>query len=329
MRTLLILFSITIALLTTYWHGTKILISYFPQTIEKIKKPDGMNLSIESIQTSGFPITFNILLKKPKAINKNKNFAWATDEIALNTVAYYPFTWSLSSSESHTFSLRNSILNINLKDPHAEVGFEPATKLNLDFINLHFNNIVVNYNDIFSYAIDSFNTNFTQISDSLYEIQGSAEKVSLIDYPILNIFEGHEEYLNITSFSIDGNILLNASLDRSALSKSFPNLEKVNIHEAQLTWGNTLFKTSAIFETDKAGYLNGEIVFEIYNWNSIIEMAKENNIIDPDIISFIVPFLDQLSRLSEDKNSITVPLQISEGSIKYGMLELYKIESTK
>ncbi len=124
------------------------------------------------------------------------------------------------------------------------------------------------------------------------------------------------------TLELDMNVTFDKTWDRSALEERRPQPRMIDLHLAEVQWGELRLFATGELEVDDQGIPVGEIAIKAENWRDMIAMANAAGALPDQAVDPVTRALNLLAGLGGNPNALDLQLNFRDGFVALGPLPL-------
>lgn len=125
----------------------------------------------------------------------------------------------------------------------------------------------------------------------------------------------------IEKLRLDVSAALSAPLDVK-VEETRPAIDRLVIRQAEINWGDMQLIATGELAPDSNGLAEGQVELKLRNGRQLIESAANLGLISASAASTYAGLLSRLQRSSADGETLTLPLSLSRGQVRFGLIPL-------
>lgn len=337
MRRWLIILALPLLLWSAYWGAAAYTLKQGVADVLQGQEHGAVSSSYTEARISGFPTDFQINMSDLE-VRQAGVFSWTLPEMELHAPSYQPQTVRLDFDGEQTVQTRFGTLHLEANLLEIAVFLRPALALPLGRAQLQLEEARLTH--------EGQGGQGNQGSDEAgdWQLELKALQVELRDLPDTRQADQGDNapypyQLSLAATDLDLSeigsdlppdyqvmevIVADLGLgfsdvwDRSVLNEGMPRLETLLIRESGLRLGESELRMTGQLERADTGVLSGSLVVDVQNWRELLAVLRGAGYVNPDVADLIVEFLGD--QYPSDK--MTLPLQIQDGQIQFGVFTL-------
>ncbi len=327
MRTLLAIVILAALGWSTYWYigasaRKEALISWLEE-----RRVDGWIAEASKIRVTGYPNRIDVIVSDLSLADPDSGWMWMAEEFQVLSLSYKPHHIIVAWPGTQTVGTPYELLHLSGDTLRGSVSFEPSTALTLDHSTIEIRNLQIDSDLGWKAHLDSallstrqspedsaapfshdLNIEIDGLTPPAGEIAG-VDRASLLPGPM-------------QSARLDATLTFDRPLDRFAVERDNPSLNRLRIGNVSATWGKLDLRGQGDIAADRDGYADGEIKLRARNWRDMVDVAEQSGAFNPSVINAVQAGLDLISVFSGGGDTLTVPLEFGDGNTRLGPVVL-------
>ncbi|MFY0596658.1 MAG: DUF2125 domain-containing protein [Cognatishimia sp.] len=319
MRRLLIVILIAALGWFAYWFVISNIAQTGYEAWFKDRQDEGWQAEYSNLQLRGFPNRIDTTFENITLADPDTGLAWTAPFFQIFALSYRPNHLIAVWPKSQTLSTPIQDIAITNDDMKASVVFAANTNVALRRANFATTDLQLSSDAEWSLSADNLRVAISQdeTTDTRYQValqgQGVAPPSSLRNDVLPE---------KMSALDLDASLEFDRVWDLRALQERRPQPTAIALRTAKAQWGPMLFQAAGDFTLDELGTLNGELTLRAKEWQSMIQIARESQTIDPFVIDGAEQLMRLFSSLSGPGQDIDLKLTFKNGSTYAGFLPL-------
>ncbi|MBY6082387.1 DUF2125 domain-containing protein [Ruegeria arenilitoris] len=284
----------------------------------------GWQADYSDVEIAGFPLHHVTRLNSVALADPVNGTAWSADWIEFESPAIWPGRQILRFADTpQRLSYFDQTAIILADSLQAELNLRPGVALELEKMALTSGNWSVTQDGTDmaagqslalvmeqgtqpeSYAIGVSSDAFTPGEDLRALMRTAASLPQAFD-----------------TLELDMNVTFDKTWDRSALEERRPQPRLIDLHLAEVQWGELRLFATGELEVDEQGIPVGEIAVKAENWRDMIAMANAAGALPDQAVDPVTRALNLLAGLGGNPNALDLQLNFRDGFVALGPLPL-------
>ncbi|MEM0937267.1 MAG: DUF2125 domain-containing protein [Pseudomonadota bacterium] len=101
-----------------------------------------------------------------------------------------------------------------------------------------------------------------------------------------------------------------------------PQPRRIALSDAALQWGGLTLRVAGTLDVDAAGRPEGELLLKATNWREMIAVGRASGVLPSGLANAIEGTLELASRLAGSRETLDVPLRLTNGRMRLGRLPI-------
>jgi hypothetical protein len=280
---------------------------------------NGKGASYSDLAVHGFPNRFDLTVTDPHFSDPVTGFDWQAPFFQVLSLSYKPWHVIAAFSPEQRLVLPPEAMTIRATKLQASVVAKPQPSLPLDRLSL------------VGEAVEA-------VGDRGWTVR--AETVQFATRQDESRVDWHEIGLNISNLTpdaalvaqmggvlppqvalirVDAHVGMTAPIDRKVL-ETHPQIAALDLDDLRIDWGTMGITAKGKFVVDTAGFVEGEAVLRLENWQVALDVAQSMGILAPDQHKLWERAAQFLAKQSDSPDTLELPLRFANGLTLIGPL---------
>jgi len=280
--------------------------------------------SHSSLTTKGFPNRFDTTVRDIEVATQNGDLAWSAPFFQIFALSYKPNHIVAVWPNEQTITLPRERLAVSSTRMRGSVVFEPDTSLALDRAALEVADLGVQSNRGWSAAAQALQFNSRQTADTANAHDVFVQVQKLRPTAQLQAEFDPDRTLpdNVELLQFDGVLVFDNPWDRAALETHTPQLDRIEVKNLQIVWGDLDFSATGNLTTDARGYLEGELAVTARNWQAIYQILTRTGLIQDNFTGPVESILSLMALESDNPDLLQASWIFQGGRMRFGAIPL-------
>ncbi len=287
------------------------------------RRAAGWMAEAEDISVTGFPNRVDAIVTSLELADPRSGWSWTAEEFQILSLSYKPHhviaVWpgeQVVASPYETTRIQSALMRGSVVfDPR------PSLPLNRSTIEIEDMQLVGDSGWTASLGRGVLATKRSEpgtAPDHAYDIGFRAETLTLPSGWTTGIERAGVLPSAIETADLDATLVFDRPWDRPAVESENPVLERISIRDMRLLWGSLDLRARGELTADARGYAEGRLDLRARNWREMLRVAVNAGMIGENMAGAVETGLGLLARLSNDRNTIEVPLAFRGGETRLG-----------
>lgn len=322
MRKLTYLVLLLAAIYSGYWFIGAAAVSKGIDTQIAAMQADGWSIETRDLTTKGYPSRFDTSASDLVVATPDQNLIWRAPFVQVNALSYKPNQVIAVFPNSQELEIDGNAFEIASDGLKASGAFAASTALDLA-------NLTVQTGPL---SVDTVAGTIISISNGIAALRPAGPTPNTydayIDLDDLILPEALRRVIDpngtlptvLTQATIDGQITLDRTLDRHALTRGeLPLIDALTLDGMTFSWGRVQLFAKGALTIDQSGIPTGQITLNLQNWQQFLDIAVNAGAIDTGLANTIRSVAGMLSGGSND---ISIPVSFQNGMMSAGPLPI-------
>ena len=284
----------------------------------------GWQADFSDVEVSGYPLHHQTRLKNPALADPINGTAWSAEWIEFQSPGIWPGRQILRFAETpQRLSYFDQTATIQADDLQTELNLRPGVALELEKLALTSGPwsvtrkgtdtatggslalIMEQTEAPETYAIRISSDAFTPGEDLRALMRTAASLPQAFD-----------------TLELDLMVTFDKIWDRSALEERRPQPHTIDLHLAEVKWGELRLFAAGNLQVDEQGIPTGEMAIKAENWHDMIAMANAAGALPDQAVDPVTRALNLLAGLGGNPNALDMQLNFRDGFVALGPLPL-------
>lgn len=270
----------------------------------------GWQIESESLTTGGYPSRFDVTARDLVVTAPGGAVTWRAPLVETAALSYAPNRVILALPASQTVAVQGRTFTIGSDGLRASLGVAPDTSLALNALTAEARSL-----DLASDRGGSWQTGAALLA---LRPDGTARGSYAAYLGLANVMPGVALSAapdGPAQVTVDATVLLDRPLDRSALTGVPPQVQRLSLTTADVTWGKLRLTADGTLDVDAAGVPTGRIMLELTGWQDVLTLIAEVGMFDPRLLGII---RNGASFMAAGQDTLTLPLTFADGRMALG-----------
>lgn len=274
------------------------------------------------VTVQGFPSRFDLTVSDPRLQSADGSAFWSAPFVQLFALSYRPNALITVFPNEQTLGWRGQEATLATDDMRASLTLATTTDLPLDHATLDAKGVRLATGLGGTLAADRVLLAARQ--------KGAADQqevVAVID--ALSVDPGLKARFDpggvmppsAETARVDATLGFDRPLDRGVVNAP-ARLQSVEDLKARFVWGPVDLALDGAFTVNAARDAEGAVTVSARNWRKAVELLVQAGVIPADNRQRIELLLGNLAKQSADKDTLTLPLILGDGLVRFGPLPL-------
>ncbi len=314
MKRLLVVVLVAAALWAGYWMWQANALKSSVETWFEDRRADGWQASYADMSVKGFPNRLDLRFDDLQLADPDSRVVWNAPRFEILSLSYQPGHWIMAWPESQTLST-------------------PADRYEITSQGLRASLVANSNGDIDRANIEAETLNITGTKGSTalagLTIAAAHQQAQTYQFALQSDALAQAGSA-IAPGSLDG-LRINSLLDFDALwtldtiKGPRPQPTRIDIKLAEYIDRGLELKLAGAVDLDSQGFATGEVTFKAANWRNVLQSAA----LPDGMANTLEQALTLIAGLSGNKNSVDLPIKLSAGKIRLGIIGLGKLPAIR
>ena len=327
-RLTLALCSVFAVLYAGYWVVGWISLPKGIEAWAEERRDEGWQVEWSDLNVVGFPSRFDTTLTEPLISDPQTGWAWQAPFFQLLALSYKPNHLIAVWPGAHQLATPTARYQISHTEAQASLVFSNGTDLRIERANLVVDDLEIT-------QAQSRQAQSSQASDSLrfairpnaatdlsYDVGLTVAGFSPSSATLRQLDPAGVLPTSVETLHLQATVGFDAPWDRFALEDQRPQPTSLKLGTAQATWGGLDLRIAADLDIDTFGQASGEITVQATNWREIVTLSTNAGVIPDSFVPLLEGALSSLAELSGPPNTLDVPITVSQGRLRLGLIPL-------
>ena len=282
------------------------------------RQGDGWLAETSDITVSGFPNRFDTTFSDVALADPGTGVAWEAPFFQLFALSYRPNHLIAIWPHEQTLAFPDQRVTVRSDDMKASLVLAGTEALPLERSNFAADILSLSSNAGWSLSADTLRLAMHKdpAQEARYRMALSATGFA----PPAAISAGIDTNLPRTFKTVEADLSATFARpwDITALEDSRPQPTAIDLHKAQLTWGQLDLNAAGRVTIDASGYPQGEITLRATNWREIVALARNSGEIPETLLDAVEQGLDLLASMAGNPKTLDIPLNFRGGLTRIG-----------
>ena len=284
----------------------------------------GWQADFSDVETAGYPLHHRTRLNNPALADPVNGTAWSADWIELQSPAIWPGRQLLRFADTpQRLSDFDQTATIQASELQAELHLRPGVALELGRMALTSGPWSVARDGADTVAGGSLNLVMEQTDQpETYAIGVSSDTFTPGEDLRALMRTAASLPQSFETLELDMNVSFDKTWDRSALEQRRPQPRAIDLHLAEVKWGELRLFATGQLDVDEQGIPTGEVAVKAENWRDMIAMANAAGALPDQAVDPVTRALNLLAGLGGNPNALDLQLNFRDGFVALGPLPL-------
>lgn len=262
-----------------YWFVVSQALQGAPDRAAAVLAGDGVDLSVGSVATTGYPSQFTTTISEPRLTGPD--WTWQGPQMTLRAASYNPLAVAVVLPSQQSLTLAGQNLQVTSQDWQIDVALRPTLDLALDAVQ-------VATGPIAAVSDADWQTQVARLQASLIRQDGQDRSydadIDLAGLVLPATLAAHIDPTDalgpeIAALNGVGQLVFAAPLDRR-LQGRMPMLDRITLDEMQLDWGPVTVNLAGTVTIDAAGLPSGQFTAQTGQWQIVLDVLTQAGVVD-------------------------------------------------
>ncbi|WP_322895284.1 MULTISPECIES: DUF2125 domain-containing protein [unclassified Yoonia] len=297
-----------------YWFGVSQLLQTGVQRASAVLAEDGVDLTVGSVTTTGYPARFHTDLRDLRLVHPD--WTWQAPQVRLQADSYRPLTVDVTFPQEQIISVAEQELRVSSDDGTAAVTLRPTGMLGLDRASLAITQMQVMSDAGWQLGLGQVTARLVHMGgpDAVYDVDFGVAQVTLPSGLLDQIDPDGSLGAELQSIAGAAHMTLAAPLDRN-VQGSFPDIDHLDLRDLQVAWGPVMAEMSGEIAINAAGVPSGQIILRSGQWQILLAVLTRAGVIDERVATTMT----RVARFMADADGVlSVPVAFRDGVMLVG-----------
>jgi len=285
------------------------------------RRADGWTADYADLSIVGYPNRYDARLERLTLGEPARGWEWRAPEFKLYTLSYEPNHVIAEWPSLQTLTLAGEEIDIAAASMRASAVFEPGLSLPLDRASVDMEAVEATGASGWTMGARRWTQHLRQSERArapanAYEFRLDAD--GLRPPEALRLLLGPDAPVMIDAAVAEGEVTLDAPLDRRAFEGGGAQLTAMRLKELTFRWGPMRIEATGDAVIDAKGRPEGEFDVTAHQWRELLRGLAASGAIHPDQASVIEGALGFVAALGGNPDVIKAPLTFRRGAMLLG-----------
>ncbi|WP_298802329.1 DUF2125 domain-containing protein [uncultured Lentibacter sp.] len=280
------------------------------------RQSEGWQAEYSDLSVKGFPNRFDTTLTDPALADPATGLAWSAPFVQLFALSYQPNHIIAAFPAFQTLRTPFARLALKSEKMQASMIMEPNTDLAFSRANLAATALTITPEAGGRTHLAGLQTALTREGPASYRAAFNADGLA----PPLPAALTAQLPETLTAFRADATVEFTKPWDITALEVGRPQPTAIKLHLAEAEWGPLRLAAAGALSIDRTGNPTGSLTLKARNWRDILALATAAGALPQSLAPQIEQGLSLLAGLSGNPATLDIPLTVSGGYIKIGLI---------
>ncbi|MCV6595745.1 MAG: DUF2125 domain-containing protein [Mangrovicoccus sp.] len=275
------------------------------------------------LNTQGFPNRFDTTVTDLHLADPATGLAWSAPFFQIFQLSYRPQHIIAIWPDRQMVATPNQNIALSSDQFRGSLKFRPGIDLALSEGTIEMEGLALQSSADWTGALERGQLSLRQSPDggeNRYDLYFAARNMTLPD-GLRQLAEASEHVSEtVQTLAVTASLEFTAPWDRKAIEVARPQITAIDLELAQGTWGQLDLRAAGALQLDARGIPQGEITVKATNWREMLALARQADLLSPNLAALLENGLDMVARLSGNPQSIDVPLIFDRGRVSLGGL---------
>ncbi len=288
----------------------------FPHLL-RLSTEQGLRAEADLIEVMGFPTRFDIAMKDVTLSDPRAGFLMRGATLDVSAKAWNPLHLTATWPQSQIVATQGGRVSIRSDMLETTVAMRPGTSFAFGGFQARMRNANFTSNRGLRTGAEAAEISFWPIwlREAQYDLTVDATGVEPTREVRLAIDRSRRLPQKVDALRIDATIGFDQPFDKDM---SEPQINLVELRDLDITWGQVGFAASGTIQIDSLGFPSGTLALTGRNWREILALAVSAGAIPRENEPLIEQSLAGLARLSDEEDTLSVPLIFADGQMLFG-----------
>ncbi|SHI88451.1 hypothetical protein SAMN05444404_0914 [Ruegeria lacuscaerulensis ITI-1157] len=287
----------------------------------------GWQADFSDVRMAGYPLRHRTRLNNPALADPVNGTAWSADWIEFESPAVWPGRQVLRFADTpQRLSYFDQTATIRAENMQAELHLRPGIALELEKMALTAGpwSIVRAGTDIAAGGALDLVMALAETPDTpeTYDIRFSSEAFTPGSELRALMRTATSLPQAFGTLEMDMTVTFDKVWNRSALEQARPQPRVIDLHLAEVTWGELRLFAAGKLDVDASGVPTGEVAIKAENWRDMIAMANAAGALPDQAVDPVTRALNLLAGLGGNPDALDLQLNFRDGFVALGPLPL-------
>ncbi len=295
------------------------------ETWFKDRRDAGWQAEYSTLELHGFPTRVRTNFTAIELADPLAGLAISLPTLGISAPTYWPgdVTVDLPNIPIQ-ISTPQQKSEVTVQNGKADLRLHPGTALELEQLSLTTDVWLASSQIGALYGADGLTLSMIQSDDdpNRYSFVARAKGFKPGDIPRAKLRVPQSWPLTFETLELDGSITFSRPWDLDAIEKNRPQPRKIQLKLAEAAWSDLRVFFAADLLVDDQGVPSGTVNIQAENWQTILDLAQDAELINPTIRRQAEQALSLLARFSGDPNALDVQLNFRAGFLAVGIIPI-------
>jgi hypothetical protein len=270
------------------------------------------------VSVSGYPNRVDLTVTALDLADPREGWAWSAPFFQILSLTWSPQHFIAVWPSEQTVSTPYDTARIESSQMRGSVVFVPGLALELDRSTIDITDLAITGNGGWEASLARALVSTRRGEGGTagrrpYDLSVRADGLALPEDWIAGLDVGGLLPARMETAELDATLTFDRAWDRHSVEGESPALEGVTVRDLRLAWGRLDLRARGEVVADLAGLAEGELTLRMRNWEEMLAIAVNADLIGSGTARAIETGLGLLARLGGGRDTIEVPLRFEGG----------------